>query len=260
MTKSKKQSRKKLSSDELEDIEKWTDERQRINSAKILSTNIEIKGRSEAQKKVISSIENKDITIIVGPPGTGKTYLSCAKALQFIKEEGDIYKKIILIKSVNVSKDEEIGYLKGTLEEKMEYYMYPFISNFNKVIGKTATEQLKANGVIEILPIKFALGVTLDDSIILVDEAQQISKDHVRTLMTRIGNNSKMIFLGDIKQKSVNKNKKSALEVLIEHFTELKEIGIVELGKQDIVRHPLIKKLEVIFDKIDEEEQKKSSS
>lgn len=252
-----KGNKKKLIIDQKE-LDDW--EKERITQATekaLLKNKIEIKCRSEAQKAVIESIENKDITIIIGPPGTGKTYLSCARALKFIKEENSTYQKIVLIKSVNVPKDEEIGYLKGTLEEKMEFYMYPFISNFNKIIGKSATEQLKSSGVIEILPIKFALGVTLEDSIILIDEAQQISKDHLRTLMTRIGNNSKMIFLGDIKQKSVNKNKKSALEILIEYFSELNEIGIVQLGKQDIVRHPLIKKLETIFDKIDEEDKNK---
>jgi len=154
-----------------------------------------------------------------------------------------------------VTKDEEIGDLKGTLEEKMEMYMYPFISNFHKVVGKAATEELKNSGAIEILPIKFALGVTLDDSIIIVDEAQQISKDNLRTLITRIGSNSKMIFLGDIKQKSVNKREKSALEILMEHFGKIEEIGMVQLGKEDIVRHPIIKKLEEIFDKIEESEK-----
>jgi phosphate starvation-inducible PhoH-like protein len=154
-----------------------------------------------------------------------------------------------------VPKDEEIGYLKGTLEEKMEMYMYPFISNFHKVIGKQATESLKASGSIEILPIKFALGVTLDNAIILIDEAQQIAKDHLHTLLTRIGSDSKMVFLGDIKQKSVNKGQKSALEILIEHFVEIEEIGIAQLSKEDIVRHPIIIKLEEVFEKIENSEK-----
>ena len=115
-------------------------------------------------------------------------------------------------------------------------YMYPFISNFQKVIGKQATDSLKAGGHIEILPIKFALGVTLDNSIILIDEAQQIAKDHLHTLLTRIGTDSKMVFLGDIKQKSVNKGQKSALEILIEYFVEIEEIGVSQLSKDDIVK------------------------
>jgi len=247
--------RTKLSKEEHEDVSNWDKERTNLLSAKIMSNRIDIKCRSNAQKEVLRAIDEKVISVIIGPPGTGKTYLSCAKALKFIKEESMIYHKIVLIKSVNVPKDEEIGYLKGTLEEKMEMYMYPFISNFHKVIGKTATEQLKSSGIIEILPIKFALGVTLDDSIIIVDEAQQISKDNLRTLITRIGTNSKMIFLGDIKQKSVNKREKSALEILIEHFNNIPEIGIVKLGREDIVRHPIIKKLEDIFDSIEESEK-----
>ena len=247
--------RKKLSREENEDFSVWDSERTNLLSAKIMSSRIEIKCRSNAQKEVLRAIDEKVISVIIGPPGTGKTYLSCAKALKFIKEDSMTYRKIVLIKSVNVPKDEEIGYLKGTLEEKMEMFMYPFISNFHKVIGKAATEQLKSSGIIEILPIKFALGVTLDDSIIIVDEAQQISKDNLRTLITRIGNNSKMIFLGDIKQKSVNKREKSALEILIEHFNNIPEIGIVKLGREDIVRHPIIKKLEDIFDSIEESEK-----
>lgn len=245
----------KLSQEELEDISSWERERVKSGTSRSIKEKIEIKCKSEAQKKVIEAIEQKVISIVVGPPGTGKTYLSCARALKFIKDESDIYHRIILIKSVNVPKDEEIGYLKGTLEEKMEMYMYPFISNFHKVVGKATTESLKSLGVIEILPIKFALGVTLDNSIIIIDEAQQIGKDNLHTLITRIGMNSKMIFLGDVKQKSVNKREKSALEILMKYFVEIPEIGMVELGKDDIVRHPIIKKIEEIFDKIEESEK-----
>jgi phosphate starvation-inducible protein PhoH and related proteins len=238
-----------------EEISKWEDERKNKETVNMFKdTGINIKCRGKKQKEVLQLIDEKDISIVIGPPGTGKTYLACAKALKFVKDNPGTYKKITLIKSVNVPKDEEIGYLKGTMEEKMEMYMYPFISNFEKIIGKIETQKLRVNGIIDILPIKFALGVTLDDSIVIIDEAQQISKDNLRTLMTRIGQNTKIIFLGDVKQKSVNKYSKSALELLIEHFHGIEEMGCVELGEDDVVRHPIIKKIIKVFERIEKAE------
>jgi phosphate starvation-inducible protein PhoH and related proteins len=238
-----------------EEISQWENDRKKQKTKNMFKDKgINIKCRGTKQKEVIRLIDEKDISVVIGPPGTGKTYLACAKALKFVKDFPDIYKKITLIKSVNVPKDEEIGYLKGGMEEKMEMYMYPFISNFEKIIGKKETLELRENGIIDILPIKFALGVTLDDSIIIIDEAQQISKDNLRTLMTRIGQNAKIVFLGDVKQKSVNKRRKSALELLIEHFDGIKEMGCVELTEKDVVRHPIIKKIIKVFERIEKAE------
>ena len=109
--------KKNWNEDTEKEIEQWTEDRRFSDLNRNLEKGISIKCRTQAQKEVLKAIETSDISIVTGPPGTGKTYLSCARALKYIKEDPGAYKRIILIKSVNVPKDEEIGYLKGTLEE-----------------------------------------------------------------------------------------------------------------------------------------------
>jgi phosphate starvation-inducible PhoH-like protein len=216
---------------------------------------IDLKHKNETQKKLTQSIKNGDVTVCTGPAGTGKTYMSCQQALLEIKNN-DVIKKIVLVKSVTTLKTEEIGFLKGSMEEKMEPFMYSFIGNFEKIIGKQLYENLKTEKYIEILPIAYLRGVNIDNAIVIIDEVQNISIDNIRTILTRLGENSKMVFLGDIKQiDSKNKNN-SALKFLVEHFNNVDRINIVEFNKNDIVRHPLIKTIEDIFDKVNENENK----
>lgn len=216
---------------------------------------IDLKHKNETQKKLTQSIKNGDVTVCIGPAGTGKTYISCQQALLEIKNNG-VIKKIVLVKSVTTLKTEEIGFLKGSMEEKMEPFMYSFIGNFEKIIGKQLYENLKTEKYIEILPIAYLRGVNIDNAIVIIDEVQNISIDNIRTILTRLGENSKMVFLGDIKQiDSKNKNN-SALKFLVEHFNNVDRINIVEFNKNDIVRHPLIKTIEDIFDKVIENENK----
>jgi phosphate starvation-inducible PhoH-like protein len=216
---------------------------------------IDLKHKNETQKKLTQSIKNGDITVCVGPAGTGKTYMSCQQALLELKNN-ELIKKIVLVKSVTTLKTEEIGFLKGSMEEKMEPFMYSFIGNFEKIIGKKLYESLKNEKHIEILPIAYLRGVNIDNAIVIIDEVQNISIDNIRTILTRLGENSKMVFLGDIKQiDSKNKNN-SALKFLVEHFNNVDRINVVEFNKNDIVRHPLIKTIEDIFDKVNENEIK----
>ena len=156
-----------------------------------------------------------------------------------------------MIKSVTTLKNEEIGFLKGSLEEKMEPYIDSFMDNFRKLIGKSRTNSLRGFGLIEVLPIAFARGRSIDNSIIIIDEAQNISMDNIRTLMTRIGNDSKMIILGDVKQKDIRNKNDSALEVVIEKFKEIDDFGCVELrDPNDVVRNPIIRIIESVFEKL----------
>lgn len=216
------------------------------NSNLLSHIKLDLKAKNESQKKFIKSIKENEITICVGPPGTGKTYVAAAESLRLLKNDG-IYKKIVLIKSVTSLKDEEIGYLKGDLEEKMAPYMYSFIYNFSKFIGKMETEALKNSDMIEVLPIAFIRGINLDDSLIIVDESQNISIDNMLTIMTRIGSNSKMIILGDTFQIDLKNKKISSLEKIAKIFNGVPGIGIVEFSEADQVRNPLITIIEEKF-------------
>jgi phosphate starvation-inducible PhoH-like protein len=119
--------------------------------------------------------------------------------------------------------------------------------NFEKVIGKHSVELLRANNMIEEMPIAYMRGINIDNSITIIDEAQNISIDNIRTIMTRLGENSKMIFLGDENQIDMKKKGESSLNFIIQKFSNFDEVGTVTLGEDDVVRNPLIKKIEKIF-------------
>ena len=237
-----------------EDIQELHDFLEQDNKQEVVTVStisVNIKCKTENQKKLINSIKQNEITICSGLPGTGKTFLSCAQALKLIKGFAK-FKRIVLIKSVTTLKNEEIGFLKGTLEEKMEPYVDSFMDNFRKLIGKTRTLKLRSLGIIEVLPIAFARGRSIDNSIIIIDEAQNITLDNIRTLMTRIGDNSKMVILGDVKQKDIRNKKDSSLEVVLEKFKDVEGFGCVELrDPKDVVRNPIIKTIEEVFENLE---------
>ena len=251
MSKRNSRRNKQLSEEELREVEEFVYSRN-IEEDKFLQTmKINVKCKTENQKKLVNSIKENEITICSGLPGSGKTFLSCAEALKLIKTRPK-YKRIVLVKSITSLKNEEIGHLPGTLKEKMAPIMESFTDNIRKLIGRTRLQKLVELGVIEILPIAFARGRSIDNSIILIDEAQNISLDNIRTLMTRIGNDSKMVIMGDVKQKDIRNKKDSSLEVVLEKFRDIEGFGCVELrDPEDVVRNPIIKKVEDVFDSLE---------
>ena len=212
---------------------------------------IELKFKNKNQKTFADHLENKEVIICSGPAGTGKTYVACAKALQLIKERPE-YKKIYIVKSVTTLKDEEIGFLKGTMEEKMEPFVYSFIHNFEKITNRALISSLRSSGTIEVMPIAYLRGINFDDCIVLIDECQNITPDNMHTIMTRLGSNCKMIFLGDSAQIDLKNKKNSSLKLIMEKFSEVEEFGCMTFSDEDIVRNPLIKKIEKIFKEIAE--------
>ena len=252
MSKRNSRRNKQLSEEELREVEEFVYSNNAEEEKFLQTMKINIKCKTENQKKLVNSIKENEITICSGLPGSGKTFLSCAEALKLIKTRHR-YKRIVLVKSITPLKNEEIGHLPGNLEEKMAPIMESFTDNIRKLIGKTRMEKLIELGVIEIVPIAFARGRSIDNSIILIDDAQNISLDNIRTLMTRIGDNSKMVIMGDVKQKDIRNKRDSSLEIVLNKFNDVEGFGCVELrDPNDVVRNPIIKLVEQVFDDMED--------
>lgn len=250
---SKNRRNKKLSEEELLEVQEFVYRKNEEEHKFLTSMSVNYKCKNQNQAKVRDSIRNNEISIVSGLPGTGKTYIACAEALKLIKSRPK-YKKILLVKSVTQLQGEDLGFLPGDLKEKLDPYMISFIDNFEKIIGETMTRKLRDLGIINIQPLAFIRGRSIDNTIIIVDEAQNISIENMRTLMTRIGDNSKMVILGDVKQKDIKKKSDSSLEVIIDKFKDMEGFGCVELrDPDDVVRNPIIKIIEKTFDGIEDE-------
>lgn len=227
-------------------------EQKRIIS-KLIPNNIRIKAKNNNQIKLINSIRNNEITICAGPAGTGKTYVSVAYALSLLRKAENRFKKIYLIKSVTTLKGEEIGFLKGDLRDKIEPFMWSYFINMEKIIQKSSLNQLLENDIIRPFPLAYMRGASLDDCIIITDEAQNISLDNSRTLLTRIGNNCKLIVLGDINQIDIKNKEESSLEKLLKLFQDIKGFGVINMTMEDTnVRNPLITNIEEKFKEYNE--------
>jgi phosphate starvation-inducible PhoH-like protein len=216
---------------------------------------IDYKYKNENQKKLITLINENKITIASGPAGTGKTYLACAQALKLLKTDPR-FKKILLVKSVTVLEGEEVGFLKGDLKEKMFPFTISFLDNFHKIIGEGLTQIMLDQGYIEVLPLAYIRGRSIDNAIIIVDEAQNITQKNMRSTMTRIGTDTKMIITGDTKQVDMKNSKLSSLDLVVRLFEKKEDIGTMSFSVGDIVRDPIVKIIEETFDEWEEKNSK----
>jgi len=213
--------------------------------------NVDIKCKNTNQKKLIGLIADNKLTVASGPAGTGKTYLACAQAIKMLKADSR-FKKIILVKSVTVLEGEEVGFLKGDLKEKMYPYTISFLDNFHKLIGESITNQMMDCGFIQVLPLAYIRGRSIDNAIIIVDEAQNIALKNMRSTMTRIGSDTKMIITGDVKQIDMKNPKLSSLDVVVKLFRNKPDIGTMEFEIADIVRDPIVMLIEETFEEYEE--------
>jgi len=196
--------------------------------------------KTNKQRELIDAILTKEVTLATGSSGVGKTYVTLATSLSLL-DRG--FKKIILIKSVTTIPGEQIGFTPGTYEDKMEPFLMSYTWNIDKLCGKAASKELLHTGLLEIMPLAYIRGLSIDNSIVIVDEAQNIDRHTFKTIITRIGHNSKYIFLGDIEQVDRKHKEESCLANVVDIFRDVDYVGTIEFADEDCVRNPIIPKI-----------------
>jgi|TARA_B100000214_G_C23961252_1_gene625398 phosphate starvation-inducible PhoH-like protein len=195
--------------------------------------------RTQNQKSFYRTIGRNDVTFCVGPAGCGKTYLATHYALKNIAQGK--YKNMIITKPLVEVDGEKMGYLPGDIDEKTAPYMMSLYYNMEQIIGKERLKVLKASGVVNVIPLAYMRGLTLTDSIVVLDEAQNATPSQIKTFLTRIGQGSKFIVNGDLMQSDIRKE--NGLEDSIKRFTGVKRIGFSRFTLEDVVRHPIVAEL-----------------
>ena len=198
----------------------------------------QIKCLNSKQKEFVKSIENKEITFCSGPAGSGKTFMALWTALKLL--EKNQFEQIILAKSVTSIPGEEIGILPGDIYEKMDPFLISFFGNIDKLIGEEERKRLIKENKIKIQPLMYIRGINIDKSIVILDEAQNINLSVFKTIIARIGSDSKYIICGDVEQIDLKKKSESSLAKLMELFQNDDLIGVVQFNNEDCVRNPII--------------------
>ena len=192
------------------------------------------------QKLYIEELEKNSILFATGPAGTGKTYLAVAYAVNKLKKNE--IKKIIITRPA-VEAGEKLGFLPGDLKEKVDPYLIPIYDALNDFLGKETVEKLVEKGVIEIAPLAYMRGRTLDHAIVILGEAQNTTSNQMKMFITRLGFDSKMIITGDMSQVDLQKNETSGLFEATHLLKNIKGIDQIKFGKYDVMRHPLVSKI-----------------
>ena len=205
--------------------------------------------RSQNQKKYFELLNNKNIVFAIGPAGTGKTFLAVAKAVSCLQK--GLIKKIILSRPA-VEAGEKLGFLPGDLREKVDPYLRPIYDALYEMMPYDQVEKKIENGIIEIAPIAFMRGRTLEECYIILDEAQNSTKIQMKMFLTRFGKNSKMVVVGDKTQIDlVTKHDSGLLDVEIK-LKNIKDIGFIYLSDKDVVRHELVRKIINSYEKMND--------
>jgi phosphate starvation-inducible PhoH-like protein len=199
-----------------------------------------LRPRTARQKAFVDAIERHDLTLAIGPAGTGKTFLATVLAVRLLQERR--VERLVLTRPA-VEAGERLGFLPGDLQQKVDPFLRPLYDALHTVIGRERTEQLQEKGVIEVAPLAYMRGRTLADSFVIVDEAQNTTAAQMRMVLTRLGENSRMVVTGDVTQIDLPPGQLSGLVEAEEVLRGVEGVAICRFSDVDVVRHPLVQRL-----------------
>ena len=202
--------------------------------------------RTYNQNEYFKLLNSKNIVFAIGPAGTGKTYIAVAKAVSAL-QNGKVNK--IILSRPAVEAGEKLGFLPGDLKEKVDPFLRPIYDALYSMLPFEQVEKKIANNIIEIAPIAFMRGRTLEDCFIILDEAQNATRTQMKMFLTRLGRNSQMVVVGDITQIDLVSEKDSGLKDALKKLIKIEDIGFVQLNEKDVVRHELVKKIINAYEK-----------
>ena len=211
-----------------------------------------IKAKTTNQKKLVKVSETKDMVFAIGPAGTGKTYTSVALAVRALRDKE--VKRIILTRPA-VEAGESLGFLPGDLKEKLDPYLQPLYDALRDMIPHEKLEGFIEKKVIEVAPLAFMRGRTLDEAFVILDEAQNTTHSQMKMFLTRMGMNAKFIITGDPSQVDLPPKQQSGLKESMQILKNIDEIGFVHLTEEDVVRHPVVKKIIVAYNNSEKKEK-----
>ena len=211
--------------------------------------------RSDNQKLLVEAYDTNDMVFAIGPAGSGKTYVSIALAVRALKNKE--IRKIILSRPA-VEAGEKLGFLPGDMKDKIDPYLQPLYDALQDMIPTQKLTEYMEQNVIQIAPLAFMRGRTLNDAVVILDEAQNTTSQQIKMFLTRMGQNTKMIITGDMTQVDLPHNVRSGLKEAREVLKDVKGISFIEMNEQDIVRHKLVTRIVNAYNKYDKEKKAKA--
>jgi phosphate starvation-inducible PhoH-like protein len=199
-----------------------------------------VRPRTPGQRRFVEAVESKTLTIGIGPAGTGKTYLAIVMAVRALRNR-EIARVVLSRPAVEAG--EKLGFLPGDLREKVDPYMRPLFDALNDLLGPTVVDKHIDRGTLEVAPLAYMRGRTLSDAFVILDEAQNATKDQIKMFLTRLGSASKMVVVGDETQIDLPSGERSGLRDAANRLGGLDDVAIIEFDEGDVVRHPLVAKI-----------------